>query len=45
MEREKGEKLEEREEQVVVLDAGIDVESMSDLKAICCRGPFFAFRG
>ena len=44
MEREKREKLEEREEQIVVLDAGIDVESMSDPKGICCRGALFPFR-
>jgi len=44
MEREKREKLEEREEQIVVLDAGIDVEDMADPRAICCRGAIFPFR-
>jgi len=45
MEREKREKLEEREEQIVVLDAGIDVEDMADPRGICCRGPLTPFRG
>ena len=44
MEREKREKLEEREEQIVVLDEGIDVNDMAGPKAICCRAAFFAFR-
>jgi|GEM_PF-3257099 len=41
MEREKGE---ERKEEIIVLDEGIDVEDMAGPKGICCRGPFFAFR-
>ena len=45
MEREKREKLEEREEQIVVLDAGIDVEDMAGPKGMCCRGALFPFRG
>ena len=45
MVKEKKEKREDKEEQIVVLDAGIDVESMSDPRAICCRGATFPFRG
>jgi len=45
MEREKREKLEEREEQIVVLDEGIDMDDMAGPRAICCRGAMFAFRG
>ncbi|UCG08754.1 MAG: hypothetical protein JSV83_08940 [Desulfobacterales bacterium] len=45
MANEKMEKPEEREEHIVVLDEGIDVESMADPRGICCRGPIFAFRG
>ena len=45
MVKEKKEKLEEREELILVLDEGIDVESMADPRAICCRGALFAFRG
>jgi len=45
MAKEKMEKPEEREERIVVLDEGIDVESMADPRAICCRGAMFAFRG
>ncbi|UCG63376.1 MAG: hypothetical protein JSW12_11830 [Deltaproteobacteria bacterium] len=45
MEREKRQKLEEREEQIVVLDEGIDVNDMADPRGFCCRGPLFAFRG
>jgi hypothetical protein len=41
----KMEKPEERDEHILVLDEGIDVESMADPKGICCRGPMFAFRG
>ncbi|HUT70343.1 MAG TPA: hypothetical protein VMW89_06670 [Desulfatiglandales bacterium] len=44
MAKEKKEKREDREEQIVVLDAGIDVDSMADPRAICCRGPIFAIR-
>ena len=44
MVKEKNEKLDERDEQIVVLDEGIDVESMADPRGICCRGPLFAFR-
>ena len=44
MAKEKNEKREDREEQIVVLDAGIDVESMADPRGICCRGAMFAFR-
>ena len=44
MEREKNEKLEEREEQIVVLDVGINAEDMSDPKSVCCRTTFMAFR-
>ena len=45
MEREKREKLEEREEQIVVLDEGIDVEDMAGPRGFCCRGAFSPFRG
>ena len=45
MERDRSEKLEEREEHIVVLDEGIHVESMADPRGVCCRGAFFAFRG
>jgi hypothetical protein len=45
MANEKKEKLEEREEHIVVLDEGIHAESMADPRAICCRGAMFAFRG
>jgi hypothetical protein len=44
MAHEKKEKPEEREEHIIVLDEGTDVESMSDPKGICCRGPMFPFR-
>ena len=44
MVKEKNEKLDERDEQIVVLDAGINVEDMSDPRGVCCRGPLFAFR-
>ena len=44
MVKEKKEKLEEREEQIVVLDGGINVEDMSDPRSICCRAAFIAFR-
>ena len=44
MERDRSEKLEERDEHILVLDAGIDVEDMSDPKAVCCRATFMAFR-
>jgi hypothetical protein len=45
MAKEKMEKPEEREEHIVVLDEGIDVESMADPRGVCCRGALFAFRG
>ena len=38
------EKREERKEEIVVLDEGIDVEDMAGPKGYCCRGAFFAFR-
>ena len=44
MERDRSEKLEEREEQILVLDAGINAEDMSDPKAVCCRATFIPFR-
>jgi len=44
MERKKSEKLEEREEQIVVLDEGFDMDDMVDPKGFCCRGPLFAVR-
>jgi hypothetical protein len=44
MEREQSEKLEEREEQIVVLDEGMDVEDMAGPRGMCCRGPLTAFR-
>jgi len=45
MAKEKMEKPEEREERIVVLDEGMDVESMADPRGMCCRGALFAFRG
>jgi len=39
------EKTEERKEEIIVLDEGIDVEDMAGPKGLCCRGAFFAFRG
>jgi hypothetical protein len=41
----KGEKREERKEEIVVLDEGIDVKDMAGPRGFCCRGPFIAFRG
>jgi hypothetical protein len=38
------EKTEEREEQIVVLDEGMDVEDMADPKGVCCRGALSPFR-
>jgi len=40
----KEEKREERKEEIVVLDEGIDVEDMPGPKGYCCRGPFIPFR-
>ena len=39
------EKLEEKEEEILVLDEGIDVNDMADPRGICCRGPLTPFRG
>lgn len=44
MEGEKSAKVEEKEGQIVVLDAGMDVADMSDPRAICCRGPLSPLR-
>jgi hypothetical protein len=44
MAKEKKENLEEREEHILVLDEGIDVESMADPRGICCRGAMIPFR-
>jgi hypothetical protein len=44
MEGKKSEKLEQREEQIVVLDEGIDVNDMADPRGFCCRGALFPFR-
>ena len=41
----KKEKTEERKEEIVVLDEGIDVKDMAGPKGICCRGTFTPFRG
>jgi hypothetical protein len=38
------EKKEERKEEIIVLDEGMDVEDMATPKGFCCRGPFFPFR-
>ena len=38
------EKLEEREEEILVLDEGIDVEAMADPRGFCCRGPLTPLR-
>jgi len=40
----KGEKREERKEEIVVLDEGIDVQDMADPKSICCGVAFSPFR-
>jgi hypothetical protein len=40
----KEEKREERKEEIVVLDEGIDVENMAGPRGFCCRGAFIAFR-
>ena len=40
----KEEKREERKEEIVVLDEGIDVEDMPGPKGMCCSGPLFPFR-
>lgn len=40
----KEEKREERKEEIVVLDEGIDAEDMPGPKGMCCRGPFTPFR-
>ena len=42
MEREKGE---ERKEEIIVLDEGMDLEDMSGPKGLCCRGALSPFRG
>jgi hypothetical protein len=44
MEGEKSEKLGEREEQLIVLDEGIDMDDMADPRGFCCRGALFPFR-
>ena len=44
MEREKTERIEEREEKIVVLDEGIDVEDMAGPKGVCCWGALIPFR-
>jgi len=44
MEREKRENMDEREEQIVVLDEGIDVNDMAGPRGMCCRGALTAFR-
>jgi len=38
------EKTEERKEEIIVLDEGMDVEDMAGPKGVCCRGAFTAFR-
>jgi len=40
----KGEKREEKKEEIVVLDEGIDVEHMAGPKGYCCHGAFIPFR-
>jgi hypothetical protein len=44
MEREKRERIEERKEELVVLDEGIDVEDMAGPKGHCCSGAFIPLR-
>jgi len=39
------EKREERKEEIIVLDEGINVEDMAGPKGLCCRTAFFPFRG
>ena len=38
------EKREERKEEIVVLDEGIDVEDMAGPRGMCCSGAFTPFR-
>jgi hypothetical protein len=38
-------KTEERKEEIVVLDEGMDVEDMADPKGFCCRTALSPFRG
>jgi len=33
-----------KEERIIIVDEGIEVEVMPEA-AICCHGPLFAFRG
>ena len=39
------EKTEERKEEIIVLDEGMEVEDMAGPKGLCCRGPLSPFRG
>jgi len=39
------EKTEERKEEIIVLDEGMDVEDMAGPKGLCCRTAFSPFRG
>jgi len=41
----KEKKREERKEEILVLDEGIDVEDMPGPKGICCRAAISPFRG
>ena len=38
------EKREEMEKEIVILDAGIDMEELTGPKMFCCRGPVGPFR-
>lgn len=38
------EKLEDRKEEILVLDEGIDVEDMADPRGVCCRGALTPLR-
>ena len=39
------EKREEMEREIVILDAGIDMEELTGPNLICCRGAFSPIRG
>ena len=39
------EKTEERKEEIIVLDEGMEVEDMAGPKGLCCRGALSPFRG
>ena len=34
-----------KEERIIIIDEGIEVELTPEAMQVCCAGPFFAFRG